>query len=96
MHGYASNAEAAAETVKRLDEAGTLDEIEPAIVQAFLSLAAAVDDPDAKADLWREYRAATAALREAAAGGSDDDTASFLVSIQTPRSRAKMGDPEES
>lgn len=96
VNGYASNLAAAVKTVDRLANAGMLDEIEPAIVQAFLSLAAAVDDPSAKADLWREYRAATAALREAAAGGSDDDTQSFLLTIRTPGGRSEVGDRSES
>jgi hypothetical protein len=90
-----SNFEAAEATVQKLRDAGTLDDIEPAIVQAVLSLASAVDGSDVKADMWREYRAAIAALREAASGGSDDDTASFIVSVQTPR-RGKVGDAAES
>lgn len=91
------NREAAEATVEALREAGSLQVVDEATVQAFLSLASAVDADEAKADLWREYRAATAALREAAAGGSDDDTAEFLVSIQTPRRRgAKVVDAEKS
>lgn len=81
--------------MRALRASGTLEPGDEAIVAAFLSLARAVDDPDAKADLWREYRAATVALREVASGGSDDDTASFLVSIQTP-GRAKVGNAKKS
>lgn len=87
-----TNREAAEKTVATLRAGGSLEEVDEATVVAFLSLASAVDDPDAKADLWREYRAVTAALKEAAAGGSDDDTTSFLVSIQTPGRGAKVVD----
>ena len=90
------NREAAERTVESLRQAGSLAVVDDATVAAFLSLAAQVDASPEKADLWREYRAATAALKEAAAGGSDDDTASFLVSIQTPRGRAKVVDAEKS
>lgn len=91
-----TNAEAAQLTVDRLRSAKALDDVDEATVQAFLSLAKAVDDPDAKADMWREYRAAIAALREVAAGGSDDDTTAFLVQIQTPGVRAKVGNAKKS
>jgi hypothetical protein len=45
--------------------------------------------------LWREYRAAVQSLMEAGADGVDDDSASFLVSIQTP-GRAKVRNSKES
>jgi hypothetical protein len=86
-----TNREAAEQTLAALRKSGALEAVDEAIAQAFLSLASAVDNPEAKADLWREYRAMTVALREAGAGGSDDDSASFLVSIQTPGRRAKVG-----
>jgi len=82
---YGPNRSAAERTVAALRKAGSLELIDAATVAAFLSLAEAVDAPDARADMWREYRAFSAALREAAAGGSDDDTTAFLISIQTPR-----------
>lgn len=90
-----SNSEAAQRTVEALRDSGALQAVDDATVAAFLSLAAAVDQPDAKADLWREYRAFSASLREAAAGGSDDDTQAFIISVQTPGGRAKVVDPEE-
>ena len=89
-HGYASNLDAAQKTVLRLEQSGALEEADPDLVHAFLALAAAVDAFAEKADLWREYRQTGRALREAVAVGVDDDTASFLVSIQTP-GRAKVG-----
>lgn len=90
------NRTAAEKTVEALRESGALEAVDEATVAAFLSLADAVDGPDAKADLWREYRAFSAALREAAAGGSDDDTQAFIISVQTPRGRASVRDSSES
>lgn len=91
---YGPNRTAAERTVAALRAAGSLELVDAATVAAFLSLATAVDAPDARADLWREYRAFSAALKEAAGGGSDDDTTAFLISIQTPR-RAPVRDGKE-
>lgn len=93
--GQGPNRTAAEATVAAIRSAGALEQVDEATVAAFLSLASAVDQPDAKADLWREYRAVTAALKEAAAGGSDDDTQAFLITVQTPR-RASVRDASES
>lgn len=82
---------AALRTIDALRESGQLEAIDDALVEAFLSLAIAVDLEPAKADLWREYRQFSAALKEAAAGGSDDDTQAFLITVQTP-GRAAVGD----
>lgn len=88
------NRAAAERTIAAMRESGVLETVDDATVAAFLTLAAAVDQPDAKADFWREYRAFTAALKEAAAGGSDDDTQAFLITVQTPRvSGAPLGHP---
>lgn len=90
------NRTAAETTVEALRDAGALEDVDEATVAAFLSLASEVDSGEAKADLWREYRAHGQALREAGAGGSDDDHA-FIVNIQTPRgSGTSVGDPSES
>ena len=75
--------------------AGAIEDTDEALVTAFLSLACAVDDEPTKADLWREYRAATAALREAASGGVDDEAASFLVTVSTP-GRSEVGNAKKS
>jgi len=88
------NRVAAEATVAALRKGGLLEDVDEATVAAFLSLAEAVDGPEVRADVWREYRAFANTLREAAAGGSDDDTQAFLVSIQTP-SRAKVRDTKE-
>lgn len=92
-----ANRTAAERTVEALRDTGALDEMDEATVQAFLSLADAVDNPEgARAELWREYRQTGAMLREAADRAGDDAHA-FLINIQTPRGgRAEVGDTEES
>jgi hypothetical protein len=92
---HGPNRAAAERTVATLRKNGTIEHVDPATIAAFLSLATAVDAPDARADLWREYRAFSATLREAAAGASDDDTTAFLISIQTPR-RAEVRTPADT
>jgi len=68
-----------------------------ALIALARGLAAAVDTDPANAALWREYRAAVAALTQAGATGDlDDDTRSFLVSIATPPVRTAVGDPSNT
>lgn len=82
-------------TLDEMSDGGRLDQVPSAVVELAKGLARELDNPGEKdtgrAALWREYRAAVAALLEAASGTSDDDTTSFLVSIQTP-GRAKVVD----
>lgn len=78
------NRTAAELTVAALRESGAVEPMAEYAVTAFLSLASVVDDPEAKADQWREYRAAAQVLRELVAGGNDDDTAAFLIEVRTP------------
>ncbi len=80
--GGGENRRAAEVTVAALRE--QLEDVDEALIAAFLSLASSVDSADAGGDLWREYRAHAQALREVAAGGSDDDTAAFLIEVRTP------------
>lgn len=94
-HVHASNASAASAVVASLRESGAIEDTDEALVTAFLSLAVAVDAEPLKADLWREYRAASAALREAASGGVDDEAASFLVTVSTP-GRSEVGNSKKS
>lgn len=83
------------ERTLRALEARLGDEHE-ALVALARGLAAAVDVAPESAALWREYRAAVAALSEAgAAGDVDDDTQSFLRSMRVPVS-SKVGDPKNS
>lgn len=88
--GDGPNRTAAELTVASLREAGSVSDQDEALVAAFLSLASSCDSPEAGGDLWREYRAHAQALREVACGGSDDDTADFLIRVQAPvRHRAE-------
>lgn len=92
-----TNRAAAERTITAMHDSGVLEAVDDATVAAFLSLASAVDGPDAKADIWREYRAFSAALKEAAAGGTDEDSQAFLITVQTPRGgRAALGDTSQS
>lgn len=82
--------------VKALRASGQLSEVaDEALVTGLLALAGACDEDPLNAALWREYRAFVQAVREAAAGGSDDDTTAFIVSVQTPR-RAPVGNGKNS
>lgn len=73
-------------TLEAMQTAGQLEDVDAAVIALAEGLAAAVDDDPANGALWREYRAALTALREAGdAGGDDDDTAAFRFSIQAPR-----------
>lgn len=82
--------------LKQLAESGDLALVDPALVAMAKGLAVAVDDDPSNAALQREYRQVYLEVREAAAGGIDDDTATFRVSIQTPRGRASLVDAEDS
>jgi len=83
-------------TLKELKANTTLDVVPRALVELVRSLAAAVDAEPGNAALFREYRASLDDLREAASTATDDDTAEFRISIQTPRGRASLVDPEDS
>lgn len=90
----ASNAAGLERTIKAMQ--GRLDDGDEALIALARGLAAAVDQEPGNAALWREYRAAVAALSEAgAAGDIDDDTKDFLLTIRTPM-RATLVDPSES
>lgn len=82
-------------TLRAMKDEAKLSRVDEALVSLAKGLAKAVDGDNRNAALWREYRAAVAALQEAGERGddTDDDTAGFIVSIQTPRLRSPMGDP---
>ncbi len=69
---------AARATVRVLRELGRLEPVDDALVTAFLGLAAAVDSKPQDASLWREYRAAEAALRGVGTGDDPDAVQAFL------------------
>ena len=66
-----------------------------ALVALARGLAAAVDAAPDNAALWREYRAAVAALTMVGADQVDDDTTNFLLSIRAPM-RTAVGDAEDA
>lgn len=82
--------------LRTLKASGDLALIDDSLVSMARNLASAVDAEPANAALWREYRAVYLAVREAAAGGVDDDTATFRFSVQTPRGRTALVDSEDS
>ena len=83
-----TNLEAADEMLAAMEDLGRLNQIDRARVVALRSLAEAVDRDPGNASLWREYRAAEAALREFDDGA--DDYADLLDALS-----AKAADPEE-
>lgn len=89
------NERAVNRTLRELKASGAVEHVPAALVELCKSLACAVDVEPGNAALFREYRAALDDLREAAEGAPDDDTADFLISIQTPRGRAKVVDAED-
>lgn len=82
-----TNAQAAEATIKAL---GLTDKEHQALVVACRTMAMAVDREPQNASLWREYRQLLVELGRVASGVSDDDQASFLVSIQTPGLRSQV------
>lgn len=82
--------------LRQLRDSGDIAMVDDAMVAMAKGLAVSVDEEPGNAALWREYRQVCEAVREAAAGGIDDDTATFRVSIQTPRGRATVGDSEDT
>ena len=91
-----ANERAVAKTLKDFKLDGSLVIVPAALVELCRSLARAVDVDPSNAALFREYRASLDDLREAASRGTDDDTAEFLISIQTPRGRAQVVDAEDA
>lgn len=67
------------------------DDAAAAVVEAARSLASAVDADGLNDALWREYRYALAALREACAGGGDDELENVFEAV-----RAAVRNPKKS
>lgn len=81
-----SNTAGLNKTLRAMKAAGQLEDVDAAVIALAKGLAAAVDADPANGALWREYRAALVALREAGdAGDGNDDIAAFRFSIQAPR-----------
>lgn len=75
------NAAAIAKVIAALTELGRLEDVDAALVQSAQSLAEAVDAQPDNASLWREYRAAEAALRACGQGKGDDALARALAEL---------------
>ena len=66
-----------------------------ALIALARGLAVAVDAEPNNAALWREYRAALAALTQAGSNDDpDDDTRDFLVTVRTPV-RSEVGNSSQ-
>ena len=83
-----TNLAAALVMLEAMRDLGRINPIDEARVVTLVSLAEAVDRDPGNASLWREYRAAEAALREFDDGA--DDYADLLDALS-----AKAADPEE-
>ena len=75
------NANAIAKVIAALRSLGRLEDVDAAVVQAAQSLAEAVDAQPDNASLWREYRAAEAALRSLGQGKGDDALTQALAEL---------------
>lgn len=83
-------------TLRAMNAAGLLEDVDAAVVSLAKGLAAAVDADPGNAALWRELRAAVTTLREAGDSGvGDDDAAAFLALISTPAVSAPLGHPTD-
>jgi hypothetical protein len=85
---YGRNRTAAETTIAALETHGSLGDVDAARVALVRALADAVDADPTNASLWREYRAAEQALREA-----DDSTSDEFTRLLAALS-AEMGDTE--
>lgn len=94
-----ANHTAALQVVEQLRAAELVADRDEALLIGFVQLAAALDGLEAGSPgysaLWREYREFVEAVRALGAGGADDDTIDFFVSVQTPV-RAAVGDAAKS
>lgn len=84
-----------AKFLRELRQSGDIVLVDSALLALAQSLAIACDDHADNAALFREYRAVLEQIREAAAGGVDDDTTTFRLTVQAPRGRASMGNAED-
>jgi len=72
---------AAERTIAELRRQGRLEPVDAALVGAFLGLAEAVDASPWAAPLWRQYRDATEALRQAGAADGRDAVRALLAQL---------------
>lgn len=69
--------------VRTLKDAGRLEDVDHAEVEAAKGLADSVDENPANASLWKEYRAQIQRLRELH-GDQDDTLDSLIASLSAP------------
>jgi len=81
--------------LRELRDSGDIVLVDSALLALAKTLADACDDHRENAALFREYRAVLEQIRGAAAGGVDDDTTTFRLTVQAPRGRASVGDEED-
>lgn len=90
-----SIAEAASAVVEALRDLGRVEDVDTALLAAYLKLASEVDDAETKdrAGLFREFRAYDAAVR--ALGGDDDGDgiAELLAQLSAPVEHAPAPRP---
>lgn len=77
---HGRNRTAVEQTIEALRSTGRLELVNNALVAICQSLADAVDEDPQNASLWREYRAAEAALR-ATDDQNDDEFSTLLASL---------------
>jgi hypothetical protein len=87
---HGRNRAAAEITIFALRQSGRIETVDSARIAALQSLADAIDADGDNASLWREYRAAEAALREVHDDGTDE-----LATLLTGLS-AKVGDTKNT
>ena len=90
MAAQGPNRKAAEQTIRAMRDAGMLEQVDQIRIVAVQSLASACDAQPDNASLWREYRAAEAALRETTHGDTDD-FALLLADLS-----AEVGDTTDS
>lgn len=82
-----SNVEAMESTLAALADAGRIDEVDAARVQALRSMAAALDERPFNSQMWREYRESLEGL--VANDGDDGALEALLAELSTPVLDAK-------
>jgi hypothetical protein len=89
---FLRNRQAAEETIAALRDAGRIETVDSARIAALQSLADAIDADGNNASLWREYRAAEAALREVTEDGTDE-LATLLTGLSATVGDTKNAKP---
>lgn len=86
------NVHALEQTLKCLKDAGRIEDVDSAALQALRSMAAALDEDPSKAALWREYLNALAEVRRA----NDDAGSGLDALLKEIGSTAPVGDETQA